>query len=407
MSKRKHRSPVATWSCWLPGNEPAPSNGQNDCRQLFEAILNSAGDAIFGLDVEGRCVFANPAAERMLGYRADELLGRPQHALIHHTRSDGSAYPDDQCPNLLSLRDGLAHRVGGEVFWRKDGTSFPVDYVSAPLRQHGAVVGTVITFRDISEHLEAERLRAATLETLQEVDQIKDRFLSTLAHELRTPIDVIVGYVTLLDDELANRLSGEEQEHLQGALRASRALELLVDHLLDMSRIQGRKLILAPRPVGLADVIGPVVEQLATLAQVKHQRILVDVPPDLPVIVADDQRIAEVVECLLENAIKFAPEGGTIELRAQPEDTRLRFELTDHGPGIAREDQAKLFRPFVQLDMSNTRPAGGMGLGLALSKALIEAHGGLIGVESALGRGSTFWFTLPICQSCAGTGALA
>ncbi|HEY9854144.1 MAG TPA: PAS domain-containing sensor histidine kinase [Stenomitos sp.] len=363
--------------------------------QLYEAILKSAGDGIFGLDAEDKTVFVNPAAESMLRYRADELINQPQHALIHHSRADGTHYPIEQCPNHASLKDGVVHRVSGEVFWRKDQTSFPVEYVSTPICRKGAIVGTVIIFRDISTQLEKERLQKDLITALRESDRIKDQFLSVLSHELRTPLEVIVGYGTLLEDELGEGPSKEEQAHLQGLLGASDALLTMIDNLLEMSKIRGRKLILAPRPINLAEVAHGVLETFSPKLHGKHLHLKTVLPTDLPAIVADDERIATVIANLLDNAIKFTSEGGTIELKAKLEGNHVRCEVTDTGPGIAPQDLSTIFNWFTQVDMSSTRQVGGLGIGLFISKALVEAHGGQIGVESDPGKGSTFWFTLP------------
>jgi PAS domain S-box-containing protein len=121
-----------------------------------ELILNSVGEGIYGLDLEGNTTFANPAAKTMLGYTEEELLGKPQHALIHHSKPDGSPYPREECHIYAAFTDGKVHRETEEVFWRKDGTSFPVEYISTPIRENEQLVGAVVTFRDITEHKKAE-----------------------------------------------------------------------------------------------------------------------------------------------------------------------------------------------------------------------------------------------------------
>lgn len=397
VTKRKALQRVV-WSRWLQPEAPQadmPARELPQYRRLLVAILNSAGDGVLGLDRQGHTVFMNPAARRMLGYTSAQIIGKILHPMIHHTHRDGSPYPQEQCPNLRSLHGGTVERVSDDVFWRRDGSSFPVEYTSAPIRHRGTIVGIVVTFRDISEHVEAERLRDAQVELLQETSRVKDQFLAMLSHELRTPLNAVMGYANLLEDELATGTVEACRGYLHQLLAAAGTLEILFDHLLEMSRIQGRKLILAPRPVSLQELVAPAVASLADRAELKHQVIQVAVPCELLPVMVDDERIAEVIECLLDNAIKFSPEGGRIVLTARQEGDHARFEVTDHGPGIPLEEQDQLFRPFVQLDMSNTRHAGGMGLGLALSKALVEAHGGQIGVTSTPGSGATFYFTVP------------
>jgi two-component system sensor histidine kinase BarA len=182
-------------------------------------------------------------------------------------------------------------------------------------------------------------------------------------------------------------------------LRGADTLLSLVNDLLDMSRIQAGKFTLTPAAVSVPQVIDEVVTQLRPLAERKEQQLRVEVAPGLPTLLADPQRLAQILTNLINNAIKFTERGGTVMVRCRQDGDRMLCEVEDTGIGIAPGDLSKLFQRFTQLDMSPTRGAGGTGLGLAISKSLVEAHGGKIGVRSVLGRGSTFWFALPLAQS--------
>jgi signal transduction histidine kinase len=200
----------------------------------------------------------------------------------------------------------------------------------------------------------------------------------------------------MLDDELVGPLTPAQHHYLKRMLAGGDTLLKLINDLLDMSRIQAGKFSIVRQPLRLRAIADDLVE--SALPQLEQKRIILfnEVPADLPLLSADPQRIAQVVRNLLSNAIKFTPDGGRVWLRAAVAGPDVRCEVTDTGVGIAESDLPKLFQRFGQLDMSNTRSAPGTGLGLSIVKAFVEAHGGRVGVESEPGRGSTFWFTLPI-----------
>jgi PAS domain S-box-containing protein len=360
------------------------------------AILDSALDAIVTMDHAGRVTEFNPAAERLFGYTREEALGRDMGELIvppalREAHRQGLA---------RYLASGEARILGRRLEMpalRRDGSEFPVELTITriPLPGPPAFTGTM---RDITDRREAEAQRQE-LAALKQSDQLKDQFLSILSHELRTPINAIMGFGSILDDELAGRLTKQQHHFVRKLLSGADVLLALVDDLLDMSRIQAGKFSLCPQPVALAPVIEEVTTTLAALASQRGQSVVHAVAPGLPSLLADRQRVVQVLTNLVGNAIKFTPEGGCVTVRACLDGEApgaLRVEVADTGPGISAADRPKLFRRFTQLDMSATRQAGGTGLGLSIAKALVEAHGGAIGVESEPGRGATFWFTLPL-----------
>lgn len=232
---------------------------------------------------------------------------------------------------------------------------------------------------------------------LVEADRVKDEFLSIVSHELRTPISVIVAFGGMLQDGLMGPLTPEQQDSLRTMLAGADTLAMLVNDLLDMSRLQAGKLAIAPREVNLAEIAGEVVANLQPLADAKGVVLQQEVPEGLPLIWVDEQRLMQVLVNLVNNGIKFTDAGGTIAVRARLNGASVRCSVVDTGIGIARDDLQKLFLPFSQVGMAS-RKAGGTGLGLSITKALVEAHGGRIGVESAVGKGSTFWFTMPVAE---------
>lgn len=244
------------------------------------------------------------------------------------------------------------------------------------------------------QHGELSRLNAA----LDQAGRLKDQFLANVSHELRTPLNSVIGFSDLLVTMASadSPLTDAQRDYVETIARNGRHLLELINELLDLSKIAAGRMQLRLEPLALEPLLR---EAAATVrAQLEaHTHQLVLEPPAEPVLVtADRVRLRQVLLNLLSNAIKFTTDGGRITLRARPEDaTLVRIAVTDTGIGIAPADQQRLFQEFVQLDAGPSRRYEGTGLGLALSKRLVELHGGTIGVESQLGEGSTFWFTVP------------
>lgn len=242
-----------------------------------------------------------------------------------------------------------------------------------------------------SESKQAEE-RHQQLEALKQADLLKDQFMSIVSHELRTPLNFITGYGSILQDEIAGSLTQQQHEYLQKMLGGADQLELLIEDLLDISRIQSGNFKINPSPFSLPSLMQKILADVTPLTTFKKQRLIPETAPELPHINADEQRIAQVYYNLIQNAIKFSPEGSTIWIRAKIESNHFRGEVTDNGPGISTEDQQHLFQRFSRLPSEER----GSGLGLFIARSIIESHEGKIGVHSTLGQGSTFWFTLPL-----------
>ncbi|MFP5503865.1 MAG: ATP-binding protein [Candidatus Sericytochromatia bacterium] len=249
------------------------------------------------------------------------------------------------------------------------------------------------------ELIEVNALLASQADALRKADVLKDQFLSILSHELRTPINGIMGFGSILEDGVAGPLTPEQQAYARRIMGSAETLLMLVEDLLDMSRIQAGRFSVEPAHVSFQATVQAVLESLAPLITQQRCTVIDEVPVDLPEVAADERRVGQVLRNLISNAIKYSETRCQITLRARVEGGELLCEIADQGPGIAPEDLDRLFVPFQQLDMSVTRRAGGAGLGLAISKALIEAHGARIGVRSEPGVGSTFWFTLPLAEA--------
>lgn len=252
------------------------------------------------------------------------------------------------------------------------------------------------------QHREEERIQLirqeqaarAEAEAMKKLDKLKSDFVNAVTHELRTPLTSIKGYAEFLADEIGGPMTAQQIEFVQQIEKSSERLQHLIDDLLDFARLEAGTFKLRCEEADLRTTLQEVVESMqpqATSARLSLEAALPEGPVPGQM---DSQRISQVLINLVNNAIKFTPDGGRIEVRAGMDGDHLRCEVKDTGIGIAREDVPRLFQRFAQLE-AGVRKVGGTGLGFSISKAIVEAHGGEIGVESEPGKGSTFWFTLP------------
>ena len=379
-----------------------------------ERILNSVDFGIHALDRDGKIVFENLRAAKMFDRDAQEMIGQPAHALMHHTRADGSPHPQSECPIYATLHDGISRRVEDDVFWRKDGGSFPVAYTATPeFDEAGNVTGVLVSFRDISARKRAEEalrklneeLRIAT-EQAQAADRIKSAFLATMSHELRTPLNSIIGFTGIILQELAGPLNPEQQKQLEMVRGSARHLLALINDVLDISKIEAGQLEVAHESFDLRASIGKVVGIVKPLAEQKGLALRVEGVEGAGDMVGDARRVEQILLNLLSNAVKFT-EAGTVTLAVEPvaeyvgsagaaPGPAVRLRVTDTGMGIKPEDLTTLFQPFRQLDSGLARNHEGTGLGLAICRRLADLMGGEIRAESRWGNGSSFSVTLPL-----------
>jgi signal transduction histidine kinase len=314
-------------------------------------------------------------------------------------RSFYDVFPHMENPNprLVSvLEDGEVHQILGLPIQSPQLGATYWDIVYVPVFDDaGRVDGLMLMSQNATERVGHEKLQQAHIEKLQDMDRLKDEFLSVLSHELRTPINAVMGFASIVADGVSGPLTEDQARYMDRILEGAEVLLALINDLLDMSRIQAGKFLLEPAPMDLAQVASQVVATTTHLAGRKGQRLVLDATPGLPTLRADAQRIGQVLMNLVSNAIKFGPEDRDITIRLRPEGARVVCEVEDHGEGIAEADLPKLFQRFQQLDMGATRKAGGTGLGLYIVKALVESHGGEVGVRSVPGATTTFWFALP------------
>jgi two-component system, OmpR family, sensor histidine kinase VicK len=377
----------------LPGERPFILNHGMDVTEQHQAedalhiatrqrelILDSVADGIYGIDLDGRLTFINQAGARALGYSTDELIGRDVHLVIHYSHADGTLYSRATSPILQALRRREPVRMSNEVFWRRDGTSFPVEYSASPLIEDGQISGMVVAFQDVSERRRLEKM--------------KDEFISTVSHELRTPLTSLRASLGLISSGTLDKRPEKQRQMIEMAIGNCDRLVRLVNDILDFDSVERGNLSLDRQPVEAGDLLRRAIDVAFPSASQAHIDLRIEAPKVR--VLADQERILQVLNELVANAIKFSPPETQIRLAAQPvSENEACFIVEDQGRGIAQEKLEHIFNRFQQGDASDSRALGGTGLGLALCRSIVEQHGGRIWAESTPGHGSRFQFTLP------------
>jgi len=364
--------------------------------QQLASILLSVGEGIYGVDENLVTTFFNPAAEKLLGWSAEEIIGKKQHSMTHHTRADGSNYPMDECLMYMSVKDGETRHVTDELFWRKDGTSFEAEYTASPVKdENGNVTGAVVVFRDVSQR---KALENALVEARQDAENAaagKSEFLANMSHEIRTPMNGIIGTSSLMMDTALSKI---QQNYLDIIRHSSESLLQIINDILDFSKIEAGKLDFEIQPFDLHILI----EEIRSMMSVQIKdgvEFQVEIKPDTPrTVQGDPGRIRQILFNLVSNALKFTEQGhvkiGVETISKTDNQCEFRVFVEDTGIGIPEDKQDYIFDKFNQAEESTARKFGGTGLGLAICSSLVEKMDGEIGVDSTPGKGSTFWFTM-------------
>jgi len=376
-------------------------------RHQNELILNSAGDGILGLDLEGKHTFVNPAAEGMLGFKLTELIGQGGHGLYHHTKENGDRYPEEECPIYHSYRSGRSCPLTQDVFWRKDGSSFPVRYSSAPLIEDGKVLGAVVTFRDITEQqqIEAEKDRLTTqLAQAQKMEAI-GTLAGGIAHDFNNILGIIMGYAEILSLDLP--LASHSKESISEVLKAARRAKDLVAQILTFSRKQVQE----KKPLLLVPIIKESLKLLrASLPATIEIRREIDLLDGDDLILGDPTQIHQILMNLATNAAHamrehggvlsvslareafHAADGAAVRELSPGQYLKLTVQDTGHGmdPGILD----RIFDPYF----TTKGPGEGTGLGLAVVHGIVKYHNGAITVHSDPGEGTAFQVYLPALE---------
>lgn len=363
-----------------------------------DLILDSVADGIYGVDTEGLSTFVNRAMERMTGWRAAEVVGRNQHAILHHTHADGSPHPAEECPVYATFRDNVPRFVKDDMFWRKDGTGFPVEYYSSPVRdERGATIGAVVVFRDISERKAAEQRERKHREDLAHVARVSTmgEMASGIAHELNQPLAAIVNYAqgSLLALESGAVSQAELADTMQRvAQQAQRAGDIIRQFRRFVRKDEAER-----APADANALVRRVLLLLEPELRQEGVEVVLLVDQGLPAVRVQETQIEQVILNLVRNAMEAmtmhdGPERRLTIRTFEVSRELAGIEVTDTGPGFSADAADHLFEPF------RTTKKQGMGLGLSISRSIVEAHGGELTAQGAVGRGATLRFTLPYAE---------
>ena len=367
-----------------------------------QLLLDAAGEGIYGVDLEGKATFANPAALRLTGFELHELVNCPQHELLHHTKPDGSPYPVAECPVTAAMRDGQVRHVFDELFWCKDGRSFPVEYVATPIREAGEIVGAVVVFSDVTERkqLEGQLLQSQKMEAV-------GRLAGGIAHDFNNLLTTILGYSELtLQQNLAEPAI---RRNIEAVVKAGQSAAALTRQLLAFSRKQ----MIVMREVDLGGIVSSIGQMIERTVG-EDVRLTIHVDEHCGVVRADPGQMEQVIMNLVVNARGAMPRGGVLVIETSEEVLTEEYcrlhqgmapgryallSVSDTGVGMSSGVRERIFEPFY-----TTKPQGeGTGLGLATVHGIVQQHGGQIFVYSEEGKGSTFKVFLPVVEG--GTAA--
>jgi len=359
--------------------------------EKFRKVAETAKDAIISSDSQGNIIYANRAAEETFNYCAHEIIGRPVTLLMPERFRTACAQEIERFS-----RTGESNILGKTVELtgrRKDGTEFPVQLsMSSWTTSEGTFLTSILS--DITERKQTQEALVHAKEEAERANKFKDQFLSTMSHELRTPLNAVLGFSDLLADERYGSLNDRQQRYVSHINASGKHLLKLISDILDLSKIEAGRMDLALEDMVVASAFAEVVSSLHPLAEKKSQVLIQRAKPDLYVR-ADPVRLKQVLMNLVGNAVKFAPQGGRIELVARRADDKVRIEVRDNGPGIPPEEQQRIFEAFFRLTKAKTSSEG-TGLGLAIAASLVALHGDKLRVDSYSKSETCFYFSLPL-----------
>lgn len=359
----------------------------------IDSILTNIGEGIIGITDKGTIYYVNSSAERMLGIVSANVTGKTFIQEIKAVNAKGEPASMENHPVRLAMKTGKVVYDHDQFFITSSGERLAVSITASPVVLQGILIGGVIIFRDITKE--------------KEIDRMKTEFISLASHQLRTPLSAMKWFSEMLIDGDLGTLTEEQLKVIGNINKSNQRMIELVNSLLNISRIESGRMIIDPQPTDLKKMVDEVVTELQQKIEEKKHHLAISVHGDLPMINIDPKLVRHVYMNLLTNAIKYTPEGGEIVVLISRKDDEIISQVTDNGLGVPKAQQEKLFQKFFRADNVVRVITDGTGLGLYLIKAVVESSGGKIWFQSEEGKGSTFWFSLPISGSMRNNGEVS
>jgi len=358
-----------------------------------EAVLAAIGEGVVVVSDKGEVMFINEQALSMLQMGSEDLIGKHLISAIEILDKDNRPVSGDAHPMHQALIRGQRFTTTELKFKRADGENFPVSITASPVFLQGALIGGVLVFRDITRE--------------KEVDRMKTEFISLASHQLRTPLSAMKWFAEMLLSGDSGELTEEQKGMINNIYISNERMIELVNSLLNISRIESGRIIIEPKPTRLEELVREVLLELQPKITEKKHKVTVSISSNLPEINIDQKLIRHVYMNLLTNAIKYTPDAGEIFVIISKNETQLVSQVADNGYGIPANQQDKIFQKFFRADNISKVETDGTGLGLYLVKAIVEASGGQIWFKSQEGKGTSFWFSLPLSGSKPKTGEVS
>lgn len=364
-------------------------------RAKNEAILTSIGDGLVVVDKEGKITYINKSFEEMLGWKAQEIIGKSMVEVVPREDVNGVEvlFKERILTQVLSGKKFVADLTNPFYYIRKDKTRFPVSSIVAPVVLAGKIVGAVEVFRDITKE--------------KEIDKAKTEFVSLASHQLRTPLSTVSWYSEMLLAGDVGEVTPEQKKYLEEIYRGNQRMVDLVNTLLDVSRIELGTFIMESKPIDIVKLAQSVIEEHKLQIREKRIRFSNSFGKNIQNIQADPKILRMVVQNLLSNAIKYTPEGGKVEFSIslkKDEKKNVLLKISDTGYGIPKDQQSKIFTKLFRADNVIGKDTEGTGLGLYIAKSIVEQSGGKIWFESSENKGTVFYVQLPLQKSKSKSG---
>lgn len=382
---------MVRWRLWKTSkqlNQRLAETEEDKARN--EAMLGSIGEGLVVLDTDGKILRMNPMAQSLMGWKQEEAVGKKWDDIAPLETEDGHRIEAERRATKRVLTSGKAISNDKNYYVRRDGKKFPVGTTAAPIIFGDKVVGVIAVFRDITR----ERY----------VDRAKSEFVSLASHQLRTPLSSIKWFAEMLLAGDAGKLADEQRQFVENISLSNERMIELVNGLLNISRIESGRIIVDPEPTDLGQLVRELATELEKKIKDKDINLVISVADRMPKVSVDPKLIRQVYMNLLTNSIKYTQPAGRIVVLISVKGQEVVSQVSDNGYGIPKREQARVFTKFYRGENVVKLETDGTGLGLYLVKAIVESSGGRIWFESEDGKGTAFWFTLPLAGVAAKKG---